>query len=138
MLCHNVSHIPKTEINNARTVASFYERSHGDDISRIVVLDVIRYATFFLFTKITSGFTAVIELSTGYEIGDEMSTFIQLGFKQPVLTVYFFCFCNLTQSHNLQIRKRGTGPQRVIFPFSFTKSQENSACRFKKFTYIPV
>mgnify|MGYP003501608270 CR=1 FL=1 len=68
-------------------------------------INVICYASTYLFAKITGRLTAIVELPAGNEIRNEMPTFIQLGFKQPVLTIYFFSFCCHTQGYYFQIRE---------------------------------
>jgi hypothetical protein len=64
-----------------------------------------------------------------------MSTFIQLGFKQPVLTIYFFSFCCHTQGYYFQIRETRNRTTTTIFPFfSLTNSLENCLQISKKIT----
>ena len=80
-------------------------------------IHLLRHTAAYLFQKIAYRLAAVMELTARDEIRKLAGTFFQLGFKQPVLTVYPFRFCSHTQCDDFQIRKAGNGtwPETISF-----------------------
>ena len=66
-------------------------------------IHLLRHTAAYLFQKIAYRLAAVMELTARDEIRKLAGTFFQLGFKQPVLTVYPFRFCSHAQSDDFQV-----------------------------------